>query len=374
MTRAGPLGYVGPMFRRPPPAGRKSLTPAESSAPPPTNRMLRSELRNAAVLALLVAGAFLFLSRADLLAEFNVMKYLPLCVAVSASVHLPQLTLTAMAWRVLVRHPSVPSLAAMTGLRWMRESAGTLLPGGGLLGQVWVARQLALRGVPTDLAGATATVDVTVEMVAQLLFTLLGLALFLARGSAGAAAGIAAAGCAVMAVGTAGLIAILWLSGHPVLAGLRRRLADRLPLAWRGAIANTYAAFRNLHADPVRLLSALAWHGLAWALGAVEVAAVLALIGHKVSLADATVIESMAQALRNAGFMLPGAAGVQEAAIVGAAALVGVPAGPALTASLVRRTREVLLALPGALALQRSEASGRRKPPAAPAQTAQAAD
>ena len=51
----------------------------------------------------------------------------------------------------------------------------------------------------------------------------------------------------------------------------------------------------------------------------------------------------MAQALRNAGFMLPGALGVQEGALIGAAALVGVPPAPALTVALVRRTREVLM-------------------------------
>ncbi len=48
--------------------------------------------------------------------------------------------------------------------------------------------------------------------------------------------------------------------------------------------------------------------------------AVLALLGHPVSLADALVVESLAQALRNAGFMPPGALAVQEGAIIGAAA------------------------------------------------------
>jgi uncharacterized membrane protein YbhN (UPF0104 family) len=59
--------------------------------------------------------------------------------------------------------------------------------------------------------------------------------------------------------------------------------------------------------------------------------------------------------------MLPGALGVQEAAMIGAAALVGVPPELALAAALVRRTREVLTAMPGMLAWQRLEAfQGRR--------------
>jgi uncharacterized membrane protein YbhN (UPF0104 family) len=93
--------------------------------------------------------------------------------------------------------------------------------------------------------------------------------------------------------------------------------------------------------------------------------AVLGLLGHPVSLADALVIESLAQALRNAGFMLPGALAVQEGAIVGAAALVGVPPTAALAAALVRRAREVCFAVPGLLAWHRSET--RSMPPAAPA-------
>ena len=101
------------------------------------------------------------------------------------------------------------------------------------------------------------------------------------------------------------------------------------------------AAVRRLHTDWRGLAAALLWHGAAWVLGAFEIMGVLGLLGHPVSLADALVIESLAQALRNVGFMLPGALAVQEGAIVGAAALVGVPPAAALAAALVRRTREV---------------------------------
>jgi uncharacterized membrane protein YbhN (UPF0104 family) len=90
-------------------------------------------------------------------------------------------------------------------------------------------------------------------------------------------------------------------------------------------------------------------------LGAAEVAGVLWLLGAPVTLAEALVIESLAQALRNAGFMLPGALAVQEGAIIGAAALVGVPPGAALAMALARRAREVCLSLPGLIAWQRAE-------------------
>ena len=79
------------------------------------------------------------------------------------------------------------------------------------------------------------------------------------------------------------------------------------------------------------------------------------LLGHPVSLADALVIEALAQALRNVGFLLPGALAVQEGAIIGAAALVGVPPGAALAVALIRRSREVVFSIPGLIAWQRAE-------------------
>jgi len=334
-----------------------SATPLATGA-----RLCRSELRNAAFLGALVVFAFLLLDRADLLGGAGVLRDLPVCVTISAVVHMPQLLLTALAWRTLIRQPVAPSLLGMTHLRWVRESAGTLLPGGGVLGQVWAARQLARCGVPSELAGATATVDVTAELAAQLLFTLLGLGLLLGqRNRGGVITGMAVTGCVMVAGAAAGLVAIQRLPRHRRLAGLRRHLARSLPRAWRGGVADIHAAILCLHAERRRLATAVACHSLAWTLGAVEVAGVLYLLGRKLSPAEAIIIESMGQALRNAGFMLPGAAGIQEGAIVAAAALVGVPAGPALTASLVRRAREVLMALPGIVAWQRTESAVRKR-------------
>lgn len=326
----------------------------------------RRGFRNGTLLTLLVLGAFLALNRADLPALGHVLSEVPLAIAISAAVHLPQIVMTALAWRALVPAPARPSPGAMSLLRWYRESAGTLLPAGGLVGQVAAARLLTGLGVEVDVAGATATVDLTMEAVSQVLFTLLGLGLLIGGGHAEGTAGLAAIGVALAATCAAALVAVQLMPRQRWLdAGLRRlaRRWPRLRLRW---LADLHRAVLCLHADRRALAAALLWHGGAWLLGAAEIMAVLDLLGHPTSLADALVIESMAQALRNAGFMLPGALGVQEGAIVGAAALVGVAPAPALAAALVRRTREVLMAMPGLLAWQRSEASlGRRLRPAA---------
>lgn len=319
----------------------------------------RRGLRNGALIALLALGAILLLNAGELPGLGRVLSDLPAAVAISAAVHLPQILLTAEAWRALLpRNGERPGLAAMAMLRWFRESANALLPAGAIVGQAAAARLLARRGVPAEVAGATATVDLTMEAVSQFVFTLLGVGLLLAGGGETALAGAAAAGLGVAAAGAFAMLLAQRRLGP--LERLLERLSRRWPALDPRWIRDLQGAVLRLHADRAALAMSVLWHGAAWALGAVEIMAVLGLLGHPVPLADALVIESLAQALRNAGFMLPGALAVQEGAIIGAAALVGVPPSAALAAALVRRAREVCYALPGLLAWHRSETRGMR--------------
>lgn len=316
----------------------------------------RRGLRNGLLLGLLALAALLLLAQGELPGLGRILADLPAGIAISAAVHLPQIVLTAMAWRVLLPPALRPPVPAMALLRWCRESANALLPAGALVGQAAAARLLARRGVPPGIAGATATVDLTLEAVSQLVFTLAGIGLLLARGADQAMAGLAAAG---LGIATAGALAMVIAQRNlGPLERLLARLARRWPALDPGWIGELRRAVLDLHAEWRVLAAAVLWHGGAWVLGAVEVMGVLGLLGHDLAFADALVIESLAQALRNVGFMLPGALAVQEGAIIGAAALVGVPAGAALAVALIRRAREVLFGLPGLLAWHRSETSG----------------
>ena len=155
------------------------------------------------------------------------------------------------------------------------------------------------------------------------------------------------------------LLAVQWLPRHPWVGARLAPLASRWPGLRLHRLAALYRAVRRLHAQPRTLAAGLCWHSAAWAFGALEIVGVLGLLGRPISFADGLIVESVAQALRNAGFMLPGAVGVQEAAMVGAGLLVGIPSSQALTVALVRRTRELLTSTVGLLAWQRSEATWR---------------
>lgn len=315
----------------------------------------------------LALAAVLALNHQELPGLGRILSEMPAAVALSAAVHLPQIAMTGAAWRVLIPPGLRPGLAAMAALRWYREAAHALLPAGALLGQAAAARLLARRGVPGELAGATATVDITMETVSQLLFTLAGIALLLVHHGAGGMAGFALGG---LGFATLGAAALILFSRRLPLGLIERglaRLARRWPSIRPDAVRDVQAAILILHAEWPRLLAAIVWHTISWVLGAVEIAGVLALLGHPVTLADALVIEALAQALRNIGILLPGALAVQEGAIIASAALVGVPAGAALAAALVRRAREVAFSLPGLFAWHRAEVGSMRQAATAPA-------
>ena len=307
----------------------------------------RGALAAGIALFIVLLGAVALVDHEDLRKMAGAVRQLPPALALSAAVHFPQLVLTASAWWVLVSGTGLVSFPWMLVARWLRESAGMLLPGGGLLGQVAAARLVTRRGLPGDIAAATATVDMTIEMASQVLVTAVGLLLLLHRGVGREMLPAVVAGLAAAAVAVGALIGVQRLSPRSRLGGALRALVQRLPDRWWQAIRDTYAAVRRVHAKRGRLAVALCCHSAGWAFGALEVVGVLALIGRRISLTDGLIVETLAQALRSAAFMLPGALGVQEGAIVGAAALVGVPPASALTLALVRRAREVLTSLPG---------------------------
>jgi uncharacterized membrane protein YbhN (UPF0104 family) len=105
------------------------------------------------------------------------------------------------------------------------------------------------------------------------------------------------------------------------------------------------------------VLQSILLHLLAWAIGAAEIAIVLACIGVEgVTLAEVLVIEALAQAIKSAAFPIPSGLGVQEGGFVVVGALFGIDAGTAIALSLAKRVPDVVLGLPALLVWQNLEA------------------
>jgi hypothetical protein len=122
--------------------------------------------------------------------------------------------------------------------------------------------------------------------------------------------------------------------------------------------ASITIAVARIHRQRRRLAAALALHLGAWIVGVGEGWIGLALMGHAVMWHDVLLLETCAFVLRSAGFMLPGAIGIQEGGYVLVAPLIGIAPEAALALSLLKRGRELLLGVPAGVAWQVIE-SGR---------------
>ncbi|HEY2590972.1 MAG TPA: lysylphosphatidylglycerol synthase domain-containing protein, partial [Steroidobacteraceae bacterium] len=92
-----------------------------------------------------------------------------------------------------------------------------------------------------------------------------------------------------------------------------------------------------------RVLTGFLLHIACWLVGAAELWVLFALLGERVGALQALAIDSIVAGLRSFAFMIPAAAGVQEASFVLAGAAFGVPATAAVAASLARRARDLVL-------------------------------
>lgn len=284
----------------------------------------------------------------------GVVQALPLLPALMA-LQLLQLLLSGIAWRGLVAPPR-PGITAFYRLRVMREGIDSLLPVAQVGGSIVNAHLLSRRGVAASKAGASVIVDLTVELLAQVLLLVAALAVL--ASVLREEAWTAWLGGLLAGVGTlAALLVAQRFGALRALEALLRGMAERFPGLAMGSLDGLHAAALALYRQPAAMLRCIALQLASTALGTVETWAALHALGVPVTPMQAFVIESLGMAARSAGFAIPGALGAQEGGFVLAAAAVGVPAGPALALSLVKRVREAAVGLIGLALWRRASAT-----------------
>lgn len=291
------------------------------------------------------------------------------------------LVLSAFAWAAIFPHGTRPALSRLVLASWIAVSINWLLPVAQIGGEIAKAAWLARRAAPAATMVAATIVDKVLQTAGQALVALVGVGLALALAGASDLVPFALV-FALLMLGL--LIGFVYAQRHGLLqrlagaaerAFLKRALAKRSlsgndeqghphrpdasagGLAGRiaGHTADVGAAVTQICADPVPMGVYLALRLASRLVMAGEVWLVLLLLGHPVTVPEALMIECLAQTLRSAAFALPGAYGVQEGGFILLGALVGVPADLALTASLAKRLRELLVGLPGLAFYQLSE-------------------
>ncbi|HVS75304.1 MAG TPA: lysylphosphatidylglycerol synthase domain-containing protein [Steroidobacteraceae bacterium] len=267
-------------------------------------------------------------------------------LAIIVLAHLPVVALMGIAWRLATGSRPTASTRRFMWARLVRDAAAETLPFSQIGGFVLGVRALRLGG-PAALRGVLSmSVDLIVELAAKLPYVLAGVLVLLAAapgsdltrpleiGLAVSAAAVAVPLLARRRLGNALQRAILKVSQRlPVLAALRR-------MHVHGDI-NT--VLDDIVGRRARVSAGFGLHLLCWLLGAAELWLVFDLLGEPVSAARALAIDSAVAGLRTFVFMVPAAAGVQEASYVLACAVFGIAPAAAVAASLARRARDLTL-------------------------------
>ncbi|WP_428311456.1 lysylphosphatidylglycerol synthase domain-containing protein [Hydrocarboniphaga sp.] len=277
--------------------------------------------------------------------------------------HALPLLLDAAGWRALVAPHDREGRARLPFLFWasaIREAFARLLPLASVGGEL-IGIRLAMR---RGLDGAAVTAGIVLQLLLaignQLLFALLGFGLLLLQPGASPLAHRIGVGLLLGA--PLPLVLLLGLR-HGRLFERGQRLLNRIVgdglqrrLALDGAALDRHV--RGYLRQPRVLLAAAAWEFSGLVLGAFENWIALRLLGHPVDLLTALSLEAAVQAARHLLFVMPAGLGVQEAALLMVAPLLGLSPDQAIALSLCKRLRDLLFGVPALLSWPLLERSG----------------
>lgn len=243
-------------------------------------------------------------------------------------------------------------------LRFIREAINTLLPLTAVGGDIVCARLLTFWGVPGAFGGASLIVDVLIQAATQFTFTALGIMTLIAFGTGTTVAGVAATSLAVATPLLGAFYYAQRRAGHRIFHFILSRVSG--DSSWRllGTVEAVYQNLAKIYAQRSRIMTSGFVHLTGWIAGLAEVLIVLRCMGVPATVGEALVIESLTQAIRGAAFVVPGALGAQEAGLILLCGLFQIPADQALALSFIKRAVDLVIGVPGLVALQILE--GRR--------------
>ncbi len=238
--------------------------------------------------------------------------------------------------------------------RMVRDAAGGCLPFSLVGGFVFGARAVTLHGITWPDAIASTVVDLSAEFIAQIGFILAGLVILAIRVPGAPillpiGVGLAAALLAACA--------FIWLQrrGNAPLIALSQRILG----SWSPDAATHMTAIQArldaIYRTPGRVAASAALHLACWFGTGFASWIAFRLLGGHVDFVGALGIEALLHAVLAMAILVPGYAGVQEAAYAAIGTLFGQPPELALSVSLLRRARDIALGVPILLVWQYTE-------------------
>jgi putative membrane protein len=262
------------------------------------------------------------------------------------------LAATTVGWAALFDGTQRPPISQLLYARWVGFAVNQLLPAARVGGEIVRVRLVAPKHAPMPATIATVVADKTAQVATVALFAALGIGALAFREVAPHLLGPGLAGIAL--VGAAGgAFYVTQRRGGVDVAGrlLGRLVPDGRRDAWQAGTADVDAALRRAYRGSGFAIDVAANLLFRLAL-TIEVYLVLHFLGHPVDPLDALILEGLNQVLRAAAFMVPGALGAQETGFVVLGSVLGIPPPVALSVSLCKRARELLVGLPALAAWQ----------------------
>ncbi|MFT8354005.1 MAG: lysylphosphatidylglycerol synthase domain-containing protein [Gluconobacter japonicus] len=275
-----------------------------------------------------------------------------------------------IAWKASV--PQI-GLLRLIGARLVRDAAGACLPfsqlGGMVLGvRATLAGRRARAVDGEDLhwpeGVASNLVDITTEVLGQIAFILVSILCLVGHQGAARFIWPLMGGMVLLSLGIAGFI---WTQhrGGSMVRKAAMFFGRHIAADWRESlIGNTdifQARLEALWSRPDRIMLGALSHFLCWIAGAFLTWIALVLLGAHVGFLSALAIEGVVCGIMSAGFLVPAALGVQEAAYVALGLIFGIDSQISLSLSLLRRGRDILIGIPVLLGWQFVEMSRLRK-------------
>jgi putative membrane protein len=264
-------------------------------------------------------------------------------------------------WRIVAPRADGLRLAPFIWGRMVRDAAAACLPFSLIGGFVFGARAAVLAGVGWTLAALSTIVDLTAEFLAEIAFAVGGVAVLLARTANSSLTVPLVFGIAAMLI--AGAAIIRWHKAAPSLFArlVRRFVGDRLERDLN-LEAVSERDLREIYGDSGRMALGTASHFAGWLCKGVGNWIAFRLLGSHIDIVSALAIEALLHGLLIPAVIVPGDAGVQEAAYAALGTLFGIPPAISLAVSLLRRARDIAIGIPILLVWQLAEARRLRDP------------
>lgn len=244
----------------------------------------------------------------------------------------------------VVAPAGIRRLGAFIRGRLVRDSAGSCLPFSVLGGLVAGARAVSLYQVDWHVAAVSTIVDITTEFAAEIAFAAIGLVILLVGVHSHQVHLAAEIGLGVAFVGMV-LVVRLQHGVAPIFVSMGKRMLA--PWIAQGEIdLGAESELTASYGNPRTLALGTLLHFFGWLGKGLGNWLAFHLLGVGLPLVDALAMEGLLHAALALAIAVPGYAGVQEAGYIGLGALFGVPPDLCLSASLIRRARDMSIGIP----------------------------